>query len=330
MQHDRIHIPLQSPVRSLCWLGDDLVDWVGGGVVIGLDGRLFDPQVCWAYRFDAAVQSPLGRCAVVYERLGPKGLVISNGKPGRELNRSFYYADAFEYPVVLFEHADGRTLVAHCPEEYNRIEIEDALTGERLTRSADRKPADFFHSRLAVSPGGTRLLSAGWIWHPEDSVSTWSIDDALADSRTLDPIGPPDDMGRWPLSSAVFVDEDRILVSSNPDEDDYSYVEYPSFRPGSLGVFNLRTNAFESVTRAEETVGNMLWLGDGLVVGFYQTPKVFNVATGRIVYRWPDIASGSQSSSIIHHLGRQPVTACDHKRRRFAIASDSGIDIIQL
>lgn len=231
---------------------------------------------------------------------------------------------------MLFEHADGRTLVAHCPEEYNRIEIEDALTGERLTRSADRKAADFFHSRLAVSPGGTRLLSAGWIWHPEDSVSTWSIDDALADSRALDPIGPPDDMGRWPLSSAVFVDEDRILVSSNPDEDDYSYVENPSFRPGSLGVFNLRTDAFESITKAEETVGNMLWLGDGLVVGFFQTPRVFDVTTGRIVYKWPEIASGSQSSSIINHLGPLPIIECDPIKRRFAVASERGIDVVVL
>jgi hypothetical protein len=25
---------------------------------------------------------------------------------------------------------------------------------------------DFFHSRLAVSPDGRFLLSAGWVWHP--------------------------------------------------------------------------------------------------------------------------------------------------------------------
>ena len=49
----------------------------------------------------------------------------------------------------------------HCPREYNRLEVEVAATGERLTPEVDRRPQDFFHSRLAVSPDGLRLLSAG-------------------------------------------------------------------------------------------------------------------------------------------------------------------------
>jgi hypothetical protein len=41
-------------LRSLCWAGDDLIDWIGG-VRIGRDGKA-QPFGCGeSYRFDAAV-----------------------------------------------------------------------------------------------------------------------------------------------------------------------------------------------------------------------------------------------------------------------------------
>lgn len=96
--------------------------------------------------------------------LGTKGLLLRNGQIVRELNRSFYHANIYEYPVCLVRHG-ARTLLIHCPEDYNRLEIEDAETGGKLTlRSSD--PADIFHSRLRPSANGGRLLSAGWAWAP--------------------------------------------------------------------------------------------------------------------------------------------------------------------
>jgi hypothetical protein len=330
VKSERLHIPLRTPVTSLCWFGDELVDWVGGVVVIGLDGKATDPRVHWGYRFDAAAQSASGRYAVIYQRLGTKALVLDRGKLIRELNRSFYHANAYEYPIALFEHVDGRTLIAHCPDDYNRIEIDDVATGARLTSPSERKPADFFHSRLSVSPRNSRLLSAGWIWHPVDSVSTWSIADALADGRVLDTVGSPHGVAQGPMSSAAFIDEDRIVVSSNSEDEDFGFDDEPSFRPGSLGVFNLKSGAFENIAKAEEKVGTMLWLGDGLVVGFFECPKVFDVATGRIVHRWTEIATGKQDSSIIHRVGPLPAIACDPIRKRFAIGSKDGIEVISL
>jgi hypothetical protein len=50
----------------------------------------------------------------------------------REVNRSYYHADAYRYPLALFTLPDGRTGVVHCPEDYNRLEIDDARTGHRL------------------------------------------------------------------------------------------------------------------------------------------------------------------------------------------------------
>jgi len=135
----------QVKVASLNWCGDTLVDWVRGGIVFHLDGRCEDPQVKWAFPFDASCATPDGRFAVVYERRGTQALLLRDGKPLQQLNRSSYQANVYEYPVCIWTALDGRTLIAHCPEEYCRIDIDDAETGARLTDGV-RKPRDFFHS----------------------------------------------------------------------------------------------------------------------------------------------------------------------------------------
>jgi hypothetical protein len=151
-------------IRSLCWRGEELVDWVGGCRAFALDGRERPSSVHYAYRFDAATASPDGRYAVIYEQLGTKGLLLHDGKCIREINRSYYHADAYEYPVALFRDPGGRLLLAHCPEDYCRIDLEEAETGRLLTASAGRKLEDFFHSRLTASPRVDRsaLGPPGW------------------------------------------------------------------------------------------------------------------------------------------------------------------------
>jgi hypothetical protein len=200
-------------IRSLCWRGDELVDWVGGGRAFAADGTERPARVNYGYRFDAATASPDGRFAVIYERLGTKGLLLHDGRIVRELDRSFNFADAYEYPVALFNDPGGRVLLAHCPGNYCRIELEEAETGRSLTASADRKPSDIFHSRLAASPHGKRLLSAGWLWHPLSLVVCFDVAQALADPRHLD------DRHDLPLSfnpglaeesSACWLDDDCI------------------------------------------------------------------------------------------------------------------------
>ncbi|MFJ8014251.1 hypothetical protein [Streptomyces sp. NPDC096339] len=52
-----------------------------------------------------------------------------------------------------------------------------AASGERLT-CGPRGPRDFFHSRLAVSPDGQHLLSAGWAWSPLGLVSAHDLEAA--------------------------------------------------------------------------------------------------------------------------------------------------------
>jgi len=161
---DRIVLPLKKGARvsSLCWHGDELVDWVGGVARYRLDGTVVERHINWAYKFDRTVASPDGRYVVIYEALGTKGLLLKSDRLLRELNRSYYCANAYEYPVALSTLSDGSAVIAHCPEEYCKIELEEVETGRRLT-SRENKPADFFHSRLRFSPGGSYLLSAGWV-----------------------------------------------------------------------------------------------------------------------------------------------------------------------
>jgi hypothetical protein len=172
-------------IRSLCWRGDQLVDWVGGGRAFAPDGTETPARVSYGYRFDAATASPDGRFAVIYERLGTKGLLLHDGRILREIDRSFSHAEAYEYPVALFNDPDGRLLLAHCPGNYGRIELEEAESGRPLIASADRKPSDFFHSRLAASPHGKRLLSAGWVWHPLSVVVCFDVAQASQTRITL-------------------------------------------------------------------------------------------------------------------------------------------------
>ncbi len=70
-------------------------------------------------------------------------------------------------------------------------------------------------------------------------------------------------------------------------------------------------------------------LGD-YVIGFYEHPKLIDLATGEIIVRWPDLTTGKQNGSIIHHLDQIPSIALDPSHKRFAVADAEKITVIQL
>ncbi|CCH31951.1 hypothetical protein BN6_46720 [Saccharothrix espanaensis DSM 44229] len=89
------------------------------------------------------------------------------------------------------------------------------MTGERLTAGAARDPADSSHSRLAVSPSGRYLLSAGRVWHPYGCLAVYDLHRALAEPTTLDSHG--DVFGlrgliQEEVAGACFVDD--VVVST--------------------------------------------------------------------------------------------------------------------
>jgi hypothetical protein len=98
-------------------------------------------------QFDRAITSPDARYILLYTNLGTKGLLLRS------------------------------------PNELIREVIE---TGEIVTMHQDRKPQDFFHSRLEVSPEGRYLISKGWVWHPIDMITFYTIEDCLKNPLLLD------------------------------------------------------------------------------------------------------------------------------------------------
>src|SRR3569833_1875632 len=140
-----------NPPKSLAWDGDELVDWVGGGRRWLADGGEQDSLCRYAFAFDRALVSPSGRYSVIYAERGTNGLILDRGEILREINRSFYQASAYAFPVALGRLPDGREVIAHCSYYYYILQIESLADSKRLTRRRG-KAEDIFHSRLSFSP----------------------------------------------------------------------------------------------------------------------------------------------------------------------------------
>ncbi len=322
-------------VRSLVWSGDELVDWVGGGARYRLDGSARPAHVNFGFRFDAACAH--GDYAVIYERLGTKGLILHGGEVLREINRSYYCADDYDYPVCLWSDATNRVLIAHCPERYNRIEIEDARTGERLTPPSDRQPEDAFHSRLQVSPCGRRLLSAGWIWHPLDRMFLFDIGAALRDARHLDAgmrlkLGD----GLNDESSACWQDGDQLLIGGGEADDSASGPDSGvdtgqgvALRGNDILIYDITRDAPLRRIALGQPAGPMMAIGSEAVVTFHQHPRLVSLLDGRVMEEWPDLPTGSQVGSLVGGSPLPPM-ALDPAKQRFAVARGGQIQVVSL
>ncbi|MBY0397823.1 MAG: hypothetical protein K2X91_15320, partial [Thermoleophilia bacterium] len=196
---------------------------------------------------------------------------------------------------------DGRAVVAHCPEDYCALQVDDALTGRRLSTPDTGRSESFFHSRLAANRQGTRLLSAGWYWHPFDLVQVYDL--------------RPDDAG------AIRLEACHDSLRDRPGG---------GLRAGMIGVYDLDAQRLVSAARLEDEAGTLMPVGEGHVIGFHEHPKLIELATGRVVARWPDLASGRQLSSILRGGPTPPPLALDPERGRFAVADDRRIAVVTL
>lgn len=324
-----------SRVKSLAWADDELIDWAGGGTVYALDGTGTDSAVNFSYRFDAAVATGDCRTAVIHERFGTKGFVLHDGKILREIDRSFHQAQVYEFPVCLWSSAEGRTLLAHCPDAYNQIEIEDAVTGERLT-DGDRDPDDFFHSRLQVNPSGSRLISAGWIWHPVDAVKLFDVPTALADPHHLDREEPldltPADREFFALPSACWQSDDVVLIATNAEQDHEVILQsQPDANQHGLAVCDAASGTVMRSVSLDRPTGTMMPVGKDQVVTFFGHPRLISLADGSVVEEWPDLPSGRQESSICgDQTEATPPLALDPRNHRFALAQSGEIHVVCL
>jgi hypothetical protein len=279
------------------------------------------------------VRAPAGDVVALVMSTGTKALLLeAGGKVIRELNRSYYCAEAYRYPLALFTLPDGRTGLVHCPEHYNRLEVEVARTGEPLTGGQDRDPGDFFHSRLAVSPGGRLLLSAGWVWHPLSMLEIYDLRRALEQPRALDGAPRDDAWGRaagvTEISGACFSGQDVIISTSagEPDTD----------KPGRLGPcmlarWSTARQQFAWIRQLGQTAGDLLPVRNS-ILALYQCPRLYDAATGDLQAEWSGLHTGQADSPIVwdEALSGPAAVAVDEPGRRFAVAGQEQITVIQL
>jgi hypothetical protein len=330
-------ISAHSPA-SLSWQGDLLIDWVEGGNTYALDGTTKSALRGYAYRFDSALVSVTGRYALLYERLGTKAVLLEAGKVVRELNRSFYHANVYEYPIQFGILPDGREILVHCPDDYSKLQIEEVATGRRLTERSDEREIDFFHSRIAFNPSGTRFVSAGWVWHPVDYLCLYKTEDVLANPLLLDTQGGLEwwTGGAEDLNSVAFCGDDQLLLVSHreidaADEEQAERDQQPgasSLFSGALARYDLKTNTFLSAVLPEEAVGTVFAVGTEYALGLYDYPKLIHINSGKIVHRWPHLSTGKQTSSIIRHIEMPPPFAWDAENHRFAVADKQQISVV--
>ncbi len=318
--------PIEGAPGSLCWEGDTLVNW-SMGYRYHLDGR--SEQIGYYYddQFNGAASHPDGRYTCIYQKHGTKALLLDQGVLIREIDRSYYLARTHEFPMALFRLPDGRDVLAHCPQRYGRIEIDEILTGERLTALAEREGSQIFHSRLATNGAGTLLLSAGWVWHPIEIISIYDITQGLDSPATLDDFRGIAPRTLVEIGSAAFFGDSSVMFCTTKevyDDEDEEEV----LGPLMLAHYDLKQQAYIRTVTVGEMVGTIFPLSERYVVGLYDHPKVFDLFTGQIVHRLPELPTGKQED-VLSGARTVPPMAFDPARQRIAVRTETGIVVVQ-
>lgn len=324
----RTTLEFEAPPSSLNWRNGALVDWVKGGSLYHLNGDFQSGKRIYSYHFDAAIQSDDEVYAIIYERLGTKGLVLKNGEIVREINRSFYHADVYEYPISFLKSKESHLLI-HCPQEYNQIEIEDIETGTRVTSISNRTPDDCFHSRFKINASNTFLINAGWVWHPVGILEIYDIQKGIANNTVLDnpkniiPINSE-------VCSAEFLNEDLVIISSSNEESfDNELSDENNLHPNQIGLFSIARNKFVKKVNVSFKLGTQIPIDENYTIDLYEHPKLIDLNSGEIKSRFEDINSGKQDSAIIHHIEKIPPIAFDKRNKKIAIANGSRIELLE-
>lgn len=310
-------------IATLAWDKDEVVD-VTSGVRASVDGTVSQRTLVMTYRFDRAISLRSGQTfwAIAYTNRDTKAVLMKDGRIVRELNRSFYCAESYDYPITIAKDHSGRVVIAHCPREFNLLEIEDAESGEALL-SLKSKHMEF-HSRLAMSRDGLFLLDAGWFWHPWCGACVFEIE------QSSDPLANGERTvfsSTTEVDAVAFLGKDRLVVSLFPKEEDEAKPNH--LRSKQLGVWSLVDQRWESKIDLHEPTGTIKpW--KNYLVSFYNHPKLIDLATGRVVHRWEHLYSGKQVGPIDLGDPPPPPIAIDPERGRFAIADSQKITIVCL
>lgn len=316
---------------TITWWKGELVDWTFMGRVIyprpeGKERHV--GKYGFSFPFDSCITSSNEDYIFLYQRQGTKGVLLDgSGNLLREINRSYYHATTYEYPAAFIEHK-GRTYLAHCPHSYCQLDFEDVETGEIITAIPDRKPADYFHSRLEVSPDGKYLMSKGWVWHPLDYISVYNIEECIANPLLLDKFSYMKPEANSEINIAGFIDGETALIGCFGDSELFDDESPDVLSYKQLGIWNFADNVFNNIIKSEAELGNVFVINESYAWDLYKYPKIINIQTEETVSEIRDIDSGLQNSSIIHHIKDLPLIAVSKNKRNIAIKRNNTIEIL--
>lgn len=285
----------ESGVRGMAWIHGELIDVAGGWAGL-FPARRQRTHTNYGDDFDTVVVSPQTDVVALVASRGTKSLLLAlDGSVIREIDRSYYHAGVFRYPLALFTLPDGQTGLAHCPSRYNQLEIEVATTGHRPAPAIEREPADVFDSRLAVSTDGGSLLSAGWLWQPWDVLAVFDMHRALSDPSALD---GQHALYRAPfqveVGGACFLGDDVMLGTAlevfDPDEP-------VPLKPSSLARWSPISQSYLWTRLLERPAGDLVAIGDNLLA-LNEYPRLYEGSSGDLLDEWPDLPTGRSISSI--------------------------------
>ncbi|MCO5946012.1 hypothetical protein [Mucilaginibacter flavidus] len=312
-------------LKTIAWYDNTLIDWANAGKQYVLDDSKAKQLGHDTYGFgDAAIISADGVYAFIYKRLGTKGLLLKNGELLREINRSYYCADVYEYPAAFVTVLDVTYLI-HCPLAYNRLDFENAETGEIVTDTSKRKPEDVFHSRLEVSNDSSFLLSKGWLWHPLDVVNVYNIKDCFAKPKRLDVAITYPDRG-VEICTASFINSTQVLIGSSDEVIDEENLDV--LPPKHIAIWDLTKSAFSKPVTVNAEFGNLFAINENLAWDLFKYPKIIDINTGEVIDKMEDIDSGQQKSSIIHHVENYPQIVFNRESKQIAIAGKDKIEVL--
>lgn len=126
-------------------------------------------------------------------------------------------------------------------------------------------------------------------------------------------------------SSATFFPDGRLAVAlqGEIDADDTA-------PRAELRICDAGRSTDPMVLSPAGRTGTIAAIGNDHVLALFGHPRLLDMRTGREVLSWPQLKSGTQTTSILMAGYDVPPTAVDAAGKRFALADAQGITVIQI
>ena len=157
---------------------------------------------------------------------------LRNGEVTLALDGGSYHPETVPFSFAFVE-LNERVVAIH-RTEWNRLDISDPASGTLLSERPSPvfasveagRPAhylDYFHGGLCVSPGSTRIVDDGWVWHPVGIPTAWSVERWLADNEWESEDGPTrvnlcTRQYYWD-HAMTWLDDSRVVIAGIGEDD---------------------------------------------------------------------------------------------------------------